>query len=378
MKPFVSVIVPCRNEAAALSHCLDSVLASDYPVERLEVIVADGESEDSTRGLLAYYAALDRRFRWIENPARITPVGLNRAISAAHGEFVLRVDAHSLVSPRYISLAVEFLENHPEAWGAGGMMTTVPDGAGMFADAIRTVLSHRFGVGNSQFRTLISEQNSCTPIQVDTVFNCCWRRQVFHEIGLFHEQLVRSQDIEFSSRIAAADGTLWLVPTAQTTYFAKSRFWAYVRHNWSNGIWSILPAAYLGKLPVRVRHLIPLVFVSSLPISASVGMAFPWFRWMGVAIVGSYVLANLGISFVEAVSRRSPKLLVTLPFAFAGLHVAYGAGSIWGCYRFLVERSNRSDTQAPRPERPQARAATASGGPTGTDQAEPVFTPKAN
>src|SRR5580704_670992 len=93
--PWVSVIVPCRNEVRFITRCLESIRAADYPAGRVEVIVADGMSEDGTRQILAGYAARDARVRWIDNPERITPVGLNRAIDAARGEVILRLDAHA-------------------------------------------------------------------------------------------------------------------------------------------------------------------------------------------------------------------------------------------------------------------------------------------
>jgi succinoglycan biosynthesis protein ExoA len=320
MRPFVSIIIPCRNEAASLDRCLSSILASDYPPERLEILVADGMSTDGSRALLAAHAP---RLRMIDNPARITPMALNLAIEGAQGDYILRVDAHSTIEPAYISTLIDFLERHIEAWGAGGGMTTEPESSGLFAQAIVTVLSHRFGVGNSRFRTGVGEAQPA-----DTAFNCCWRREVFQRVGLFHEQLARSQDIEMSSRIARAGGTLWLVPQAATTYFARTNFLRYLRHNWSNGVWSILPALYLGHLPVSWRHLVPLAFVTALAASLPLGLA-PW-------IALPYALANLAASAHAAAQLRRPSLLALLPITFAGLHLAYGAGSLWGAVRLLL------------------------------------------
>ncbi len=325
MRPFVSVIVPCRNESACLDRCLQSILASRYPADRMEVIVADGMSEDGSRARLAAYR--DARLRIIDNPARITPVALNLAIAAARGEFILRVDAHSIISPDYMTALVDFLEHHPNAWGAGGCMTTEPESRGLFSDAIATVLSHPFGVGNSRFRTA-----GKTVERADTVFNCCWRSEVFSRVGVFHEQLVRSQDIELSSRIARAGGTLWLVPQAQTTYFARIRFGRYLRHNWANGVWSLLPALYLGRLPVSWRHLVPMAFVFALLGSIGIAAASE-IRWLPLLPAAPYALLNLLFSVQAAARRRSPRLAFLLPLSFAGLHLAYGAGSLWGLFR---------------------------------------------
>jgi GT2 family glycosyltransferase len=294
----------------------------------MEVIVADGMSQDGSRALLAAYQ--DARLRVIDNPARVTPIALNLAIAAARGEFIVRIDAHSTITPGYIAALVDFLEHHPGAWGAGGRMRTEPESAGPFSQAIAVVLSHRFGVGNSRFRTAGTQVE-----QVDTVFNCCWRADVFRRVGPFHEQLVRSQDIEMSSRIARAGGTLWLVPQAQTTYFARTRFAAYLRHNWSNGVWSLVPALYLGRLPVSWRHLVPLAFVATLLASGALASIFR-IGWLPLVPAAPYAALNLLASLHAAWLRRSPILAITLPLAFAGLHLPYGAGSLWGAVRIAA------------------------------------------
>lgn len=45
----VSIIIPCRNEEKFIGKCLDSIIAQDYPKDKLEVLVVDGMSEDRTR-----------------------------------------------------------------------------------------------------------------------------------------------------------------------------------------------------------------------------------------------------------------------------------------------------------------------------------------
>ena len=51
--PFVSVIVPCRNERRYIAECLDSIFGGAYPADGIEVLVADGMSDDGTRDVLA-------------------------------------------------------------------------------------------------------------------------------------------------------------------------------------------------------------------------------------------------------------------------------------------------------------------------------------
>ena len=46
---FVSIIIPCRNEAKYIGKCLDSIITADYPKDKIELLVIDGMSRDGTR-----------------------------------------------------------------------------------------------------------------------------------------------------------------------------------------------------------------------------------------------------------------------------------------------------------------------------------------
>src|SRR5262245_1518276 len=108
--PMVSVIVPCRNERQTIVQCLDSILASDYPADRLEILIADGMSNDGTRELLDDYCLRNPMVRIVENPQLIVSPGLNRAILSAQGEIIIRMDAHTEYADDYIRQCVWVLE----------------------------------------------------------------------------------------------------------------------------------------------------------------------------------------------------------------------------------------------------------------------------
>ena len=168
MKPFLSVLIPCRNESRFLARCLDSILANDYPPDRMEVLVTDGASSDGTRDLIGAYQRKDARVRLVDNPEGTTPYALNHGIDAARGEILAVVGAHAAVAPDYFRLLVERLLSSG-ADNVGGVVRTLPQDPGWFAGPIVAALSHRFGVGNSHFRV-----GTSAPRWVDTVFGGCW------------------------------------------------------------------------------------------------------------------------------------------------------------------------------------------------------------
>src|SRR6266704_6301927 len=93
--PFVTIVVPCRNEEKHIRRCLESILANDYPKERMEILVLDGMSEDHTGAIVADYAQRYPQLRLVNNPTRTIPTAMNRGIRQAQGEVVMKVDAHS-------------------------------------------------------------------------------------------------------------------------------------------------------------------------------------------------------------------------------------------------------------------------------------------
>lgn len=333
MKPLVSVIIPARNEAGFIGRALDSILAGDYPAGRMEVIVSDGMSTDGTRERVAEYAARDRRVRMIDNPQRITPAALNRAIDAARGEIIARIDAHAAVAPDYLSRCIKYLESSG-ADNVGGSMRTLAQASGPFAGAIVAAMSHRFGVGNSYFRIGAGHGE---PRWVDTVFGGCWRREVFDRVGRFNERLERSQDMEFSLRLKAAGGKTLLAPDVRSDYYARSDLRSFWRHNVLNGEWAVLPFVYSDVIPVSLRHLVPLMFVIALMAGL---VAIAWTAWPLAMVAIPYAALNLAASLDAARRERKLVLAALMPVAFASLHVSYGVGSLRGLMGIVRARAH--------------------------------------
>jgi glycosyltransferase involved in cell wall biosynthesis len=326
---FTSVIIPCRNEETFIGGCLDSIVANDYPKERLEVLVVDGMSEDGTRFVVNGYT---KKYAWIkllENQKKITPVALNIGITNSKGETILWMSAHNSYGKDYISRSVENLIKY-SADNVGGIMKTLPRKNNFVGQAIVASLSHRFGVGNSYFRIQTDE-----PKWVDTVFGGCYRREVFDRVGLFNENLVRGQDMEFNLRLKKAGGKTLLVPDIVSYYYARSDIQSFWKHNFTNGVWAILPFLYSPIVPVSWRHLVPLIFVTALLGSLIWGFVWTPSLFLFLIILGSYGLASLGASLQIAFEKRSIRYMITMPFIFGILHFAYGLGSLLGVFKIL-------------------------------------------
>jgi succinoglycan biosynthesis protein ExoA len=334
--PFVSLIIPCRNEAEFIGRCLESIIATTYPPDRYEVLVVDGMSVDGTRAIVERYARGYAFLRLLDNPKGITPAAFNIGARAAQGEAVLIMGAHATYDPDYVRLCVEALFDSG-ADNVGGVLRTVPRTDSAFGRGIALALSHPFGVGNSAFRT-----GADNTMRVDTVFGGCYRRDVFDRIGYWNEDLLYSQDIEFNRRLVRAGGQIMLVPSIVTHYYARSSLCSFIRHTFRNGVWSVLPFRYTSHMPVQWRQLVPglaLVLGIALLLASLVSAVF----WSPlIALVAVYVAAALIAAIATAGRERDWRYVVSMPAAFATLHAVYGAGSVWGLGRWLLSTFSRT------------------------------------
>src|SRR5262249_21682076 len=122
--PFVSVIMPVRNESGYIKRSLEAVFSQDYPAESFEVIVADGVSNDGTRDIVRQWQTRFPNLKLIDNLQRIAPTALNAAIAHARGEVIIRVDGHCEIAPDYVSRCVWHLQND-RVDGVGGSLETI-------------------------------------------------------------------------------------------------------------------------------------------------------------------------------------------------------------------------------------------------------------
>ena len=261
--PIVSVVVPCRNEEKFISDCLDSIIANDYPKDKLEILVVDGMSKDKTREIIKKLKIknLKLKIKVLDNPRIITPAAMNVGIKNSKGEIIIKMDAHSLYEKDYISKCVEHLKESG-ANNVGGVLKAIPSKKSLVARAIAISLSHIFGAGGSYFRTGVSE-----PREVDTVaFGCYWKK-IFDKIGFFDERMAKIEDLELNSRLKKAGGKIMLFPDIKASYYPSSdNLKDFFKHNFTDGIWITYPLKF-GFISSSWRHYIPLIFVLALPLS---------------------------------------------------------------------------------------------------------------
>ncbi|MBI1814298.1 MAG: glycosyltransferase family 2 protein [Deltaproteobacteria bacterium] len=320
--PFVTVMIPMRNEAATISACVDSVLAQDYPADRFEVLVVDGDSADDSVRVVEGYAQRTTCARVLRNPQRIVPTALNIAIRAARGDVIMRVDGHTHIAPDYMRIGVETLQR-TNADNVGGPMISA--GGGVIGEAIALATASRFGIG-AYFHFGTEEA------EVDTVYLGMYPRSVFERVGLFDEEMVRNQDDEFNYRLRKAGGRIVLSPRMRSTYQNRQSLKALAKQYVQYGVWKV---RVLQKHPRQMswRHFVPPTFVLALALAA---VFAPWVRGAALLALLTAGLYGAAVSVVAARLARAAGGWLWLPLvaAFATLHVSWGGGFVAGLLWF--------------------------------------------
>jgi len=334
-KPYVSLIILCRNEEKFISSCLDSVIANDYPKNKLEVLVVDGMSEDGTREIVNKYERQYSFIRMINNPKKHIPFAYNEGIKNSNGDLIMIMSAHAIYEKDYIRKCVSASLKY-NADNVVGIWKILPRGNGSIDKAIVLALSSSFGVGNAKYRTDSYKQKEVE--YVDTGAYGCYKKSVFKNVGLFNENLIRGEDMEFNLRLKKAGGKIILVPEAIVYYYARTDFRSFCKHNLRNGAWAIIPFKHSSALPVSLRHLVPLAFVSSLITAGAVSLFLPIFFWLFLFIIGSYLLCNIYFSARIAVNKMDIIYFFIMPVIFGSLHITYGLGSLWGLMKVVTSR----------------------------------------
>lgn len=345
--PTVSAIIPCRNERHHIEACVRSILGQEPVPGGMEIIVADGASDDGTRDILNRLCQEEPCLRVTENPRQITACGMNAGIREARGQYLAIMGAHNRYAPDYLRQGVAILQE-TEADNVGGAM--ICEATSYVQRAIAAAHHSPFAVGNARWHNPDYEGPA------DTVFGGIYRREVFDRIGLFDEDLIRNQDDEFNLRLTRGGGKIWQSQHLKSWYTPRASLQALARQYTQYGYWKVR-LIQKHRLPASIRHLIPASFVLSLIVLGIVSPLWPAAFWAWVLLAGVYSVSNATAAMWTA-ARYGWNLLFLLPFVFAVYHFAYGYGFLRGAWDFIIRRRGPSHiyttltrTSTPQPDK---------------------------
>lgn len=325
--PFVSVIVPVRNEQNSIRECLQRLLDQTYPSDRFEVLAIDGMSEDGTREIVQAFICGNGHptVRLLDNPKKQRSPALNVGIRHATGEVIVRVDARTIIPHDYVEKCVRTLLE-TGADNVGGVQKPIIDklknrgNSSQTQFAVGLAMSHFFGIGNAQFR--LGKQSG----YVDTVYLGCFKRETFDKVGLFDEDsAVIGEDTDMNYRIRKAGGKVYLDKDIVAYYCPRDNLKDLWRLYFRYGGARAGNFLKTGKF-TSWRQLVPLFFLTALVVSAIASLLSVGFLWLFISLASVYLAADFVVSAHLSIKHARPGLLFVLPLVFGCMHCAWATG----------------------------------------------------
>ena len=360
----ISLGIVAYNEQDSLPGLLQQVRAQDFPHERIEIVLVNSASTDSTRAIMEQFAAENAagagsggaavagaagesagaagaagaaagfaRVQVLDNPARIQAAGWNVAIQNFTGDALVRVDAHASIPSDFISANVAVLNEGEEVCGGMRPTTIEPGCETPWRQTLYLAEESAFGSSVADYR------RECEPRYVDSLFHAAYRRKVLDKVGLFNEQLLRTEDNDFHYRVRQAGYRIKLDPRINSKQFIRSSFSRMLKQKYGNGYW-VGRTVFVQPGCLKLYHFAPFVLVVGALLLAAVGAAFTWLPFAVCAAL--YVLLCCALS-VYAVSQSSERnaTMIALPVCFAGIHLSYGIGTLFGLIRGLFTKKGK-------------------------------------
>ncbi len=318
-RPLISVVIPVRNEEKFIGQTLQYLIQQDYPREKVEIIVVDGRSDDSTRQVIEDIAARDARIRLLDNPKRISSAARNIGVKAATGDIITFIDGHVYIDRDQLlrNTAILMNERKVSVLSRPQFLDT-PDN-GFFQKAVALARKSAFGHGLDS-TIYLEEEKLVDP----TSSGASYKREVFERAGYFDESFDAAEDVEFNFRVSRAGFKSFTSPKLAVYYYPRNSL---------RGLFKQMTRYGVGRFRFLRKHhqgvssgalLLALFYIGLILL---VLLSILSNRLLPVAgiFLALYVAANLVSSLIAAL-KRGIKYLPVLPLIYLTIHF----GLAWG------------------------------------------------
>lgn len=338
-RPRVTVMVPVRNEARFIEGTLEQLYRQDYPAQALEVIVADGCSDDGTPQKVRAFAERhpDFNLKVLDNPKRLSSAARNLAVRQGSGDYFLLIDGHVHIPSRTLVSDAVALAEANGARVLGRPQPLTPPNTTPFQQAVavarQSVLAHS---GESFIYS--GYEGWCSPLSIGTMYH----RSVFAEVGLFDEEFDAAEDVELNYRLERHGLRCFTSPKLAVNYYPRSDLPGLFRQLKRYGYGR---ARFIGKHPQRLtlETLVPPGFVLTL---LGLLVLAPVWAWAGLALAALLAI-YAGALLAEGLRvnlRTGRRFLLRVPLIIATIHLGLGVGFLSGLPRLIGGLGRRQRT----------------------------------
>lgn len=327
----ISIICPTLNEEKHIAAAIDSFTGQHLNGFELEILVVDGMSTDRTCAIVEDKMLSDPRISLLKNPNRKTPYAFNIGIQNATGDFIAILGAHSRYDADYLQVCHDELKRTGSA-GCSGRIRLNIEGTGMQAFLVRWMQSSSFGVSSKSFKTLTEGYTEIINFPV-------YIRSVILETGGYDTNLHRNQDNDLNQRIVAKGYKLYQTAKTGCEYTPPQTLSRLFRYAYRNGFWNA-KSMLLKPRSMKLHHVIPFIFVCSLIVPVTAGIAGIFLNstllkqaaWISLFSFSAHLIT--GIIYAIRIAIKERKIIaMALPLLFLAFHVTYGWGTVMGFFK---------------------------------------------
>jgi succinoglycan biosynthesis protein ExoA len=327
--PFITVVMPVRNEASFIGDTLGQLLRQEYPDDRFEIIVADGMSDDATREIVAEIARAHPQVRLLDNPKRLSSAGRNVGFKNGKGDYFLVVDGHCYIPVR------DLFKNVVNCFGGSGAdclgrpQPLDPPGLTPFQQAVALARGSRLGHGGDSL--IYSDyEGYCSPVSTGAAY----RREVFEKVGYVDEGFDACEDVEFNYRVERAGLKCYMSPHLKIHYFPRKTLGGLFRQlsRYGRGRYLFM-RKHAGAM--SLNQLVPAIFVGGMLLSLLIGilaLSFGYWPQVFLALMTPH-FTYAGLVFAQSLhiaAVHGYRYFTWLPIIFLTIHGGLGIGFING------------------------------------------------
>ena len=191
MSKKISIVIIGRNEERGIAKCVAAAREAAAQIGGAEIIYVDSASTDET---VAVARSLDVRVVSLDSGRKLCPsLGRHAGTQAADGEFILFLDADTLIYKNFLPVALEYFRQHPELGGVNGRIDDT-DECGILFDGVE-----------DRFETVAEVEWLRGPA-------CFYRRAALTAVGSFNPHLLVEEEAELGLRLVRSNWRLSLLP----------------------------------------------------------------------------------------------------------------------------------------------------------------------
>jgi len=326
--PVISVVIPVRNEEKHLGAVIENLLAQEYPPDRFEILVVDGNSTDNTARVVGEAARQSTTpIKLLSNPRQLSSAGRNVGVRHSSGELIVFIDGHCHIPSHQLLLNTA---RYFDGIGADCLCRQQPltaPGSNWFQRVVANVRASVIGHGLDSSIYDASLEGFIEP----TSSGASYRRDIFDRVGFYDEDFDACEDVEFNYRVFRAGLRSYINPQLTVQYHPRSSY---------SGLWAQMVRYGRGRCRFTNKH----------PQAFSLAQAIPpvFLLWLVVGTIGSMFSGSMAqiflwsiglyVTIVVATSidlslRHGWRHALTAPMVYLTIHIGLG-------YGFLVEAAN--------------------------------------